>query len=136
MKVVILCGGLGTRLKEETKYRPKPMAEISSIPCIVITGLRTLYYVLDRYFRTARLPITILRVKENLWKVEGVLDECIFKTFRDLCKKLSTKFRKNIVIEPLFTIMRRWTIVVYTLAIFGVPFTLHNSEIRVWRILL
>lgn len=69
--------------------------------------------------------------------MEGVLDECIFKTFRDMCKKLSTKFWKNIVIEPLFTIMRRWTtVVVYMLAIFGVPFTLHNSEIRVWRILL
>jgi NDP-sugar pyrophosphorylase family protein len=28
MKVVILCGGMGTRLKEETEYRPKPMVEI------------------------------------------------------------------------------------------------------------
>ena len=25
MKVVILAGGLGTRLREETEYRPKPM---------------------------------------------------------------------------------------------------------------
>ena len=28
MKVVILAGGLGTRLSEETGLRPKPMAEI------------------------------------------------------------------------------------------------------------
>lgn len=28
MKVVILCGGLGTRLREETEFRPKPMIEI------------------------------------------------------------------------------------------------------------
>ena len=28
MKVVILAGGLGTRLREETDYRPKPMVEI------------------------------------------------------------------------------------------------------------
>ncbi|CAD6491543.1 MAG: hypothetical protein ANIMEMIM_00169 [Candidatus Argoarchaeum ethanivorans] len=41
MKVVISCGGLGTRLKEETKYRLNPMAEMSSIFCIVVTGLRT-----------------------------------------------------------------------------------------------
>ena len=25
MKAVILCGGMGTRLREETEYRPKPM---------------------------------------------------------------------------------------------------------------
>ena len=29
MKVIILCGGTGTRLKEETEYRPKAMVEIS-----------------------------------------------------------------------------------------------------------
>ena len=28
MKVVILCGGMGTRLKEETEFKPKPMIEI------------------------------------------------------------------------------------------------------------
>jgi glucose-1-phosphate cytidylyltransferase len=28
MKVVILCGGLGTRLRDETEFRPKPMVEI------------------------------------------------------------------------------------------------------------
>jgi hypothetical protein len=26
--VVILCGGMGTHLREETEYRPKPMVEI------------------------------------------------------------------------------------------------------------
>jgi glucose-1-phosphate cytidylyltransferase len=34
MKVVILCGGLGTRLKEETEYKPKPMVEIGGRPII------------------------------------------------------------------------------------------------------
>ena len=33
-KVVILCGGLGTRLREETEYRPKPMVEIGSKPVL------------------------------------------------------------------------------------------------------
>ena len=28
MQVVILCGGLGTRLREETEYRPKPMVPV------------------------------------------------------------------------------------------------------------
>jgi len=34
MKVVILCGGLGTRLSEETKTKPKPMVKIGSKPII------------------------------------------------------------------------------------------------------
>jgi len=33
-KVVILCGGLGTRLKEETEYKPKPMVEIGNRPIL------------------------------------------------------------------------------------------------------
>ena len=34
MQVVILCGGLGTRLKEETEYRPKPMVKIGTRPIL------------------------------------------------------------------------------------------------------
>jgi glucose-1-phosphate cytidylyltransferase len=34
MKVVILCGGRGTRLREETEYRPKPMVPIGTQPIL------------------------------------------------------------------------------------------------------
>ncbi len=34
MKVVILCGGKGTRLREETEYRPKPMVPIGGLPIL------------------------------------------------------------------------------------------------------
>jgi len=34
MKVVLLAGGLGTRMREETEYRPKPMVEIGGRPVI------------------------------------------------------------------------------------------------------
>jgi glucose-1-phosphate cytidylyltransferase len=34
MKVVVLCGGLGTRLREETEFRPKPMVEIGGRPIL------------------------------------------------------------------------------------------------------
>jgi glucose-1-phosphate cytidylyltransferase len=41
MKTVILCGGLGTRLKEETEFRPKPM--------IVIGGKPILWHIMRTY---------------------------------------------------------------------------------------
>lgn len=34
MKVVILCGGFGTRLREETEAKPKPMVEIGDKPIL------------------------------------------------------------------------------------------------------
>ncbi len=34
MKAVILCGGKGTRLREETEYRPKPMVEVGGKPIL------------------------------------------------------------------------------------------------------
>ena len=41
MKVVILCGGLGTRLREETEYRPKPMVPVGNRPI--------LWHIMNRY---------------------------------------------------------------------------------------
>ncbi|SHN60949.1 glucose-1-phosphate cytidylyltransferase [Desulfovibrio litoralis] len=43
MKVVIFCGGKGTRLREETEYKPKPMVEIGGKPII--------WYIMERYAR-------------------------------------------------------------------------------------
>ncbi|MFH1899670.1 MAG: sugar phosphate nucleotidyltransferase [Patescibacteria group bacterium] len=34
MKVIILCGGTGTRLKEETEFKPKPMVYIGKQPML------------------------------------------------------------------------------------------------------
>ena len=34
MKVVILCGGKGTRLREETEFKPKPLVEIGGKPIL------------------------------------------------------------------------------------------------------
>ena len=34
MKVIIFCGGMGTRLREETEYKPKPMVMIGKRPIL------------------------------------------------------------------------------------------------------
>ena len=34
MKVVILAGGFGTRISEESEYKPKPMIEIGGMPIL------------------------------------------------------------------------------------------------------
>lgn len=34
MQVVILCGGLGTRLREESEFCPKPMVNIGTRPIL------------------------------------------------------------------------------------------------------
>lgn len=34
MKVVIMCGGVGSRMKEETEFRPKPMVKIGEQPIL------------------------------------------------------------------------------------------------------
>ena len=44
MDVVILCGGKGTRLSEETVKKPKPMVEIGGMPILWhITKIYTYY---------------------------------------------------------------------------------------------
>ena len=43
MKVIILCGGKGTRLREETESKPKPMVEVGGRPII--------WHIMQRYAR-------------------------------------------------------------------------------------
>ena len=43
MKVVILAGGLGTRLGEYTHSIPKPMIKIGNIP-IILTTLSNIFF--------------------------------------------------------------------------------------------
>ena len=59
--VVILCGGLGTRLREETEYKPKPMVEIGGKP--------VLWHIMKNYaFYGFRRFILCLGYKGNVIK--------------------------------------------------------------------
>ena len=80
MKTVILCGGLGSRLSEETKLIPKPMVKIGGIPIlkhimkiysfygfndfIVATGYKS--KILDKYFRKNKNVKCIFTGKNTL----------------------------------------------------------------------
>lgn len=69
MKVVILAGGFGTRLSEETHARPKPMIEIGGLPLLLhimkiysrfgfndfVICLGYMGYVIKEYFSNYRL---------------------------------------------------------------------------------
>ena len=47
MKVVILCGGKGTRLREETEFRPKPMVPIG--PPLIWGGAAAWLFYQDQH---------------------------------------------------------------------------------------
>jgi len=52
MKVGILCGGQGTRLREETEFRPKPMVEIGGKP--------VLWHIMRHYARFGYTDFVLL----------------------------------------------------------------------------
>jgi CDP-glucose 4,6-dehydratase len=60
MIVVILAGGLGTRLAEETKVKPKPMVEIGSHPTYDVSK-SCADMIAQTYAVTYGLPATITR---------------------------------------------------------------------------
>ena len=53
MKVIILAGGLGTRLSEYTKNIPKPMVKIAGYPIIVHIIKHYLKYGVNNFFIAA-----------------------------------------------------------------------------------
>jgi glucose-1-phosphate cytidylyltransferase len=92
MKVALLAGGLGTRLREETEFRPKPMVPIGGKPIlwhimktyanfnhndfIVCTGYRG--DVIRQYFRdfeTMNLDFTIKIGAQSIFTMHGALEE-------------------------------------------------------------
>ncbi len=95
MKVVILAGGLGTRISEETHLKPKPMIEIGGIPiihhimkiyshyglnefiiCLGYKGYLIKEYFINSYIHNSDLTVDLStnkisfhNVKSDPWKV-------------------------------------------------------------------
>ena len=49
IKVVILCGGFGTRLREETELKPKPMIEVGGMPILLHIMKTYAYYGFNEF---------------------------------------------------------------------------------------
>ena len=73
MKVIILAGGLGTRLSEYTKTVPKPMVKIGKFPILIhIMHHYLIYGFNDFYLATGYKSNVIKRYFKNFKKTEDV----------------------------------------------------------------
>jgi len=85
MKAVILCGGLGTRISEETYNKPKPMVKIGNKPILehiinfynnqnvneIILLLGYKGNVIREYFKKKKLPCKISFIETGLQTLTG-----------------------------------------------------------------
>ena len=129
MKVVILCGGLGTRISEETINKPKPMIKIGKFPIlrhiinyytkfgfndfIILTGYKK--HIIKNYFKNKNLNFNIkfrdtgvgtltgerlLRIKDEFKKNENFM-----LTYGDGLSNINLnslkKFHQVMLIQPV-----------------------------------
>ena len=77
MKVVILCGGIGSRLSEETKKIPKPMVRIGNLPILIhIMNLYASYgftdFILALGYKKNIIKKYFKEFKKKNWKIDLV----------------------------------------------------------------
>jgi len=95
MKVVILAGGYGTRLSEETKLRPKPMVEI---------GERPILWHIMKYYSTFGFKEFVIAMG---YKAEMI--KSYFLEYQRMNRAISVDFKSNKV-RPLFNDSEDWII--------------------------
>ena len=83
MKVVILAGGFGTRLYEESQFKPKPMIEIGGLPI--------LWHIMKHYYFYGHNEFYIAANSDN--KSQLIVD--FFLNYRYHCSDLSIDFEKD-----------------------------------------
>ena len=83
MKTVILAGGLGTRLSEETGVRPKPMVEIGGMPI--------LWHIMKMYFSYGYNDFIICL------GYKGSIIKDFFTNYRLYSSNITIDYRKNSV---------------------------------------
>lgn len=89
MKTVILCGGIGYRLKEETEFKPKPMVEIGGKPILWHIMKIYSYYGFTDF-------IIALGYKGNFIKEYFLNQKLYSNNFTIHTKTGGTKFHKNL----------------------------------------
>jgi len=99
LKVVILAGGLGTRLREETEFKPKPMVEIGGKPIL---------WHLMKYFSKYGHSEFIVCVG-----YKGNIIKQYFMNYRALNSDIKVDFGKNeITYQRAFDFLDDWNVVV------------------------
>lgn len=123
MKAVILAGGLGTRLSEETTVKPKPMVEIGGMPIIwhimkgyakfgitdfvILGGYKS--YVIKEFFRDymMRLSSVVFNMKDQSMEIIDSKSEAWSVTVLDTGRLTNTggrllRAKQHLGDEPFF----------------------------------
>jgi glucose-1-phosphate cytidylyltransferase len=93
MKVVILCGGKGTRLKEESEFRPKPM--------VTIGGKPVLWHIMKLYAHYGYNDFVLClgykgeMIKEYFLNYEAMNNDCTIKLGQQHSVKFHTGHEEN-----------------------------------------
>lgn len=104
MKVVILAGGMGTRLQEETRVHPKPMIEIGGQPILWhIMKHYSQYHFSDFYISLGYLGNSIKNFFLDEYSLSGSLTIDFLKNTVERQQRTSETWRVNLVDTGLTT---------------------------------
>lgn len=98
MKTVLLAGGLGTRLREETEIKPKPMAIIGNYPI--------LWHIMKLYSENKYNDFVICA------GYKGEVIKEYFKNFQDLQSDLTIKIGEEFAIKRHHVSQDNWNVTI------------------------